>query len=194
MRGQVCHKTQPSERMISVQDSISSFWLNLCPLWIPSCHKYYTNSSLMQGLVLTVSSCHGECVSLSCTRLSWFWILPIHLFCFFLIYRFLSHNYSVTMQCSWQLTSFCQISKVFSVLISSAAITSPLLPHIQVTDEFLSPLQNLNSALQETINYKPVCISSLLFVASPSQIPHFSFGELSMYFESTTSELGFSLF
>lgn len=176
--------------MISVKDSISSFWFNLSPPLIPSSHKYYTNSSLMQGLVLTVSSCHGECVSLSCSWLSWFWILPIHLFYFLFIFRFLSDNYSVTTQCSWLLFAKFQMCFQRSVLHLSLHLYCLT---FKWQMNFHQPCKIVKSALQEEISYKPLCTSNLLFGASPSHIPPFRSGEQSRYFESTASELGSSL-
>lgn len=178
--------------MISVKDSSSSFWLNLSPPLIPSSHKYYTNSSLMQGLVLTVSSCHGECVSLSCTWLSEFWILPIHLFYFFSIFRFPSHTYSVTTQCSQQLTPFCQISRVFKDQLCNFHFTFTA-SHSNDRWTFIS-LANCkfsssrSNQLQTNLYFQP-CFCSLFITYSL-----FRFGEQSIHFESAASEPSFSLF
>lgn len=55
------------------------------------------------------------------------------------------------------------------------------------------PCKAIKSALQDGINYKPFSTSKLLFVSSPSCIPHFEFREQFTCFDSAVSKLGFSL-
>lgn len=162
----------------------------MSPPLIPSSHKYYTNSSLMQSFVLTASSFLSWWMCLSCTWLSSFWILPIHLFYF---------------------SQFLDFSVITTVLQHNAPDNWPFLPHFThfqrsvlqlslhlycLTSKwqmnFFQPCKMW--ILQEAINYKPVCISNLLFVASPSHILHFRFGEQSVYFESGLQSWASSFF
>lgn len=165
--------------VISIKDSISSFWLNLSPPLIPSSHKYHTNSSLMQSFVLPVLVMMNVFLYLVLD-----WVSSE--FCLFICSIF--HHFWISQ--SWPQCHNTMFLTIDSFLpnfthFQRSVLQLSLHPYCLTFKWQMNFYQPCKMYIfEEPINYEPVCISNLLLEASPSHILHFRFGEQSVYFES----------